>query len=422
MRGWVVGMFAASLLAASSAFAPSVFAPSAFADDAAIAAVPVWNWTYSTIPQFVGWSSNRGWPNNLVGSGHGSQFYAPVLISGSTTQPNWNFQFDAHTGYVYGQQSVGAFSGSVSTATDTTLSGTATYTGFNGWQPYATVMVNLPTGQSVLANTSTWARMDPDLVPIAVYGEGFNVGPTLGVTVPVNSNFTVVVNGGYTWRGKYWKEGGFDPLTMTTMLPNQLIDPSGVWTGAMTAVWTQGPLTLQGTGSYAVETSNYVDGLVAYRTGPRTTISGSGSYMWNDHWTTSVDGYFVHIDRNDIPQLLNPFLLTPEMLDSNNNIFRINANQMYRTPFEGGTLTVGPVGSFMFREHNSWDPTSASFVPAKTRYSVGASATYAPSSKTTVNLRVEHVWINEDSEPAAAIPVVNGDGWLAMLGLTFNTP
>lgn len=411
MKCWVAGIFAACMCAAGHAYA----------DDGG-ASAPVWNWTYDSEPQFVSWSASRGWPNNVVGSGHGSQFYVPFGVSTTGTPlNNWNFQVDVHGGYVWASQSVGSFSGSVSTATDTTVSTTTTYTGFNGFQPYLSVMANLPTGESMLTGTHTWARMDPDLVPVAVYGEGLNVGPTIGLTIPVNSELAVVVNGGYTWRGKYWKEGGFDPTTMTTMAP-QLTDPSGVWTGAATATWTHGALTLQSTASYAVETTNYVDNVAAYRTGPRTTISGSGSYLWDDHWSTSVDGYWVHIDKNDIPAAIAPFGLTPEMLDSNNNIFRINASQMYKTPFQNGTLTVGPVGSFMYRENNSWDSTSFSFVPAKTRYSVGASGTYAPNDKANVSLRLEHIWINEDNQPAAGIPTVNGQGWQGMLALTLNTP
>lgn len=390
--------------------------------DAAAPAAPVWSWSFDTEPQFVTWSAGRPWPNNVLGSGRGSQFYTPLGLSVSgSPETNWNLQLVARGGSVFASQSAGAFSGSISTTTDTTLSTTITYTGFNGWQPYVTMMANLPTGSSLLANTATWARMDPDLVPIAIYGEGLNLGPTLGVTIPFNQEFTMVVNGGYTWRGKYWKEGGFDPISMTTAAP-QDTDPSRVWTGAVSATWAHGPLMLQGSGSYAVETINSVDGVAQYRTGPRTTISGSGSYMWDDHWTTAVDGYWVHIDKNDIPAVIAPFPLTTEMLDSNNNIFRINANQMYKTPFQNGTLTVGPVGSFMFREHNSWDETSANFVPAKTRYSVGASAGYAPNNTANVSLRVEHIWINEDDQPAAGVPSVNGQGWQAMLAMTLNSP
>jgi len=411
MRYLVVGALLGGVIAAGHAYA-----------DGAAPAAPVWSWSFDTEPQFVTWSAGRPWPNNVLGSGRGSQFYTPFGLSmNGAPATDWNLQVVARGGSVFASQSAGAFSGSVSTATDTTLSATVTYTGFNGWQPYVTMMANLPTGSSLLANTATWARMDPDLVPIAIYGEGLNLGPTLGVTIPFNQEFTMVVNGGYTWRGKYWKEGGFDPVSMTTAAP-QDTDPSRVWTGAVSATWTHGPLMLQGSGSYAVETINSVDGVAQYRTGPRTTISGSGSYMWDDHWTTAVDGYWVHIDRNDIPSVIAPFPLTTEMLDSNNNIFRINANQTYRTPFQNGTLTVGPVGSFMFRQHNSWDETSANFVPAKTRYSVGASAGYAPNNTANVSLRVEHVWINEDDQPAAGVPSVNGQGWQAMLAMTLNSP
>jgi hypothetical protein len=421
----IVGALAASVIAAGHAYA-------ADADIVTKApppqAAPVWTWIYNNETQYVSWTSNRGNPTSFTGppagSARGSQFYDPfgVTMSGAPVS-NWNVNVTARGGYVYGSQTIGGLSGSVSTATDTTLSGTATYTGFSGWQPYVTLMANLPTGESVLVGTHTFARMDPDMVPVAAYGEGFNIGPTLGVNIPFNSEFTLVLNGGETWRGPFWKEGFFQGLPTLTSTPSQLINPSQMWTGAATAVWTHGAISLQGTASYAVESTSYINHALAYRAGPRTTISGSGSYRWDQSQTTSIDGYFVHSDRNDVPSAVVPGVLVPEVLDSNNDVFRINVGHMYMTPYNGGTLTVGPIGSFMYRDRNSYDPTTFSFEPAKTRYSAGASAGYSPNNKFNVNARVEHIWIDEAAQPTPfLIPTVNGQGWQASLAMTLSTP
>jgi hypothetical protein len=287
--------------------------------------------------------------------------------------------------------------------------------------PYLTVMANLPTGDSVLSGTRTFARMDPDLVPIAVYGEGFNIGPTLGVQVPFNSEFIMIVNSGLTWRGAYYKEGGFAAATLTTGLPI-LINPSQIWTSAVTGVWKHDRLTLQGTVSYAVEDTNYVSHALAYRAGDRTTISGSGSYKWDQNWTTAADGYFIHSARNDVPSVLAPAVLVPEALDSNNDVFRINVQQLYTTPYNGGTLTTGPIASFLYRDANSWDPTTMLFIPAKTLFYAGATATYMPSNSFSMNGRVERIWMDVSGAPGLGVPSFGTDGWLASLTLTLNAP
>jgi hypothetical protein len=405
-------------------------ANAAASDNASTAApAPIWTITYNSQYQFVSWNGSRGFPNTLAFSGHGSQFYNPlgVEMTGSPFQ-NWNFDLVGRAGYVYGSQSVGPFSGSVSTPTDSTFSGTATYTGFGGVQPYATLMMNLPTGEASLNGTSTFARMDPDLVPVPTYGEGFNIGPTVGVTVPLGKELTVVVNGGYTHRGQYDKEGGFDAATMQTM-GFQTTDPSNVWTVAGNATWVHDRLTVTGSVSEAWETTNYVDNLPQYRAGPRTTIAGNASYMWDDRWTTSLDGYLVHSDKNDIPNALTGMgPLFAEMFDSNNDVFRINAAQLYKTPFYNGTLTLGPVAGFMDRNHNSYDPGTAQFVPAKTRTSVGATATYVATDRLSFNGRVEYMWIHEDQMPAIAlfpatfVPNVNGQGVMVSAAVTYVLP
>ncbi|MFZ0421794.1 MAG: hypothetical protein WAL80_02835 [Xanthobacteraceae bacterium] len=419
MRYLLAAAFAAGIVVAGQAHAADLVmatkAPPA-------PAAPAWTWTLDNQAEYASWGSGRGFPSTALGPAHGSQFYNPFGLSGSgSLTSNWNLDVVARGGYVDASQTLGKFGGTVSTATDTTLSATTTYTGFGGWMPYATLMANLPTGDSVLSGTRTFARMDPDLVPVALYGEGFNIGPTLGVQIPVNSELTVIVNSGLTWRGAYYKEGAFAAATATTGLPI-LINPSQIWTSAVTGVWKHDKWTVQGTASYAMEDTNYVSHAISYRAGDRLTLSGSGSYAWDGGWTTTADGYFVHSARNDVPSVLAPLVLVPEALDSNNDVFRINLQHLYTMPYAGGTLTAGPIGSFLYRDANSWDPTTLLFIPAKTLYYLGATATYMPSKSFSMNGRVERIWMDVNSAPGSAVPSFGTDGWLASFTLTLNAP
>jgi hypothetical protein len=88
-------------------------------------------------------------------------------------------------------------------------------------------------------------------------------------------------------------------------------------------------------------------------------------------------------------------------------------------------VTVGPIASFLFRDANGYDPTTFSFVPAKTRYAVGGTASYSVTNKININGKLERVWIRENMNPgppafAPIVPFMSGDAWAAVAGATVN--
>lgn len=61
---------------------------------------------------------------------------------------------------------------------------------------------NLPTGKTDLKQKDLDLIMDPDLISINSFGEGFNINPTLTVTKEWR-NWVAGIGCGYIWRGKY---------------------------------------------------------------------------------------------------------------------------------------------------------------------------------------------------------------------------
>jgi hypothetical protein len=61
---------------------------------------------------------------------------------------------------------------------------------------------NLPTGKTDLKAKDLTAIMDPDLISINNFGEGFNINPTLSLAKELG-NWVLGVSVGYLWRGKY---------------------------------------------------------------------------------------------------------------------------------------------------------------------------------------------------------------------------
>jgi hypothetical protein len=165
--------------------------------------------------RYFSWSGTRGYPTSLSSDpGKGMQVYTPFAaqLIGRPSD-DLKLAFLARWGYVSSRQSTAGLSGSVSTFTDTMLSGTATYFGWAGVQPFVSLNINAATGKSVLLGNSAYARMDPDLVDIATFGEGWNIGPTVGVNMPLTTALVASFNVGYTFRGRYDRESAIDPIT-----------------------------------------------------------------------------------------------------------------------------------------------------------------------------------------------------------------
>jgi hypothetical protein len=141
-----------------------------------------------------------------------------------------------------------------------------------------------------------------------------------------------------------------------------------------------------------------------------------------------------HSNRNEVMfECLTgcPTTLTPEPFNSNSNIYRIGFEHLF--PFD--RVAFGPTASFLYRDHDGYEPTTLQFVPVKDRYALGMQARYALNDIVMFNARLEHVWTKEETNPALpgnmqfsvlqdstaaafAVPVVSSSGWEAALGAT----
>jgi hypothetical protein len=384
----------------------------------AVVVAQTWQTIFNSEFRYYSWTGTKGfYPGNPavpVGvSGSGSQIWVPVALStsGRVTQ-NLNAEIGLRGGYVWSRQSTPGASGQVSTATDTGLSTTFTYTGFNGIQPYLAVQYNLPTGKSAVLGTSPFARMDPDLVGVATFGEGFNIGPTLGANITLSDSWMLGLGVGYTSRGSFDRETGINVTTTNRMNPGDL------YTGNASLTYRDTRLVTQFSFSYTTETTTTINGVATFQTGDRYSASAYVSYAWTDTSTTVVNASWMHINSNKV---VPPASLATEAFNSNNDIFTATIDQKFKA-FQ--YFTVGPTGGFMYRDKNAWNPTTLTFVPAKSKWSFGGLAEYAVNPKATINMRVEHIWIRENTNPgplAPATPVwpdLTANGWQAFLGGT----
>jgi hypothetical protein len=359
-------------------------------------------------------------------------------------QPNDLFKVEivGRGGWVKANQFTPGLSGEVATATDTVASGTITYLGWNGVQPFVAVQTNLPTGRSALFGPPANARMDPDLVELSTFGEGFNIGPTVGLAFPISTSLVLATSAGYTWRGPFLREASLTATPPITQVPTDL-NPGNNLTLTGSATFKAGELSGRLIGSFSKETATDQNGTQLLRAGDRYLVSGALSYAWPEtpdekpfgakSWgVTTLKASAAHGSRNDI-LIAGASALTQELVNSNSNVFRVSVQHLYPV---GQLAAVGPTGSVLFRDRNGYDSATLQFVPKKVRWSAGLLASYVPNDTVTFTASVEGVWTHEDENPsdgskfsvtandfvpAFAAPVVSSAALQATLGITVKT-
>src|SRR5215470_6478316 len=393
-----------------------------------------WTVTVATEARYFSWSGNRGTPTTIAPANNqgasGSELYVPYAVQ-LLGRPNndWKISLLGRGGWVWARQNTAGLTGEVETTTDTIFNGTVTYYGINGIQPFVALNANLPTGRSALFGTAAFARMDGDLVDIASFGEGLNIGPSVGFNLPLTQTFIITASGGYTWRDSYNRERSTSETNPNIQSPTS-VNPGDVWT-ATTGIGYQGQrFSINGTGSLSEESTTSENGAPLYRAGRRYLFAGSTAYLWPESWgQTTLAGSFAHSNHNKV-LFLGASQLIGETMNTNSDVWRVGLQHL----FAFKQMAIGPTSSYLHRDHNGYDATTLQFVPAKDRYAAGALARFAINDRWTLNARVEHVWTHEYTHPALAngtqfsvlanafvaassAPVVNSTGWQAAFGI-----
>ncbi|HET7806611.1 MAG TPA: hypothetical protein VFL53_20420 [Pseudolabrys sp.] len=399
-----------------------------------------WTATFSTETRYYSWRNNFIPPDTSgIGPGRGWEVYIPFAMQ-LTGKPvdDLNVDFVVRGGWVKAAQTTTGLAGEVATSTDTVMSVDATYLGWQGLQPFIALSANLPTGKSALFGTSVNARMDPDLVEISTFGEGYNLGPSFGFNVPIAGSLLFTASVGYTWRGPFDRESAFPTLppgvdpdlvaNLIDIIPTVKINPGENTTVTGAVNYGTGSFAVGLTGSASWESPTNVRDRPSFKPGLRYLLSLQSSYKWPEKWgVTELTAAAAHSNRNKLVfEIAEP---TSEKFNSNSNVYRVGLQHL----FPVDQFQIGPTVSFLYRDHNGYNSTTLQFVPQKTRWAAGMLAQYAPNATVTLNARVEHVWTRENESPAedgakldvlakslipaSTVPVISGTAWQTSFGI-----
>jgi hypothetical protein len=393
-----------------------------------------WNVQFASEARYYSWKGERGSPPNFnTAPGSGSQWYVPVALQ-VTGKPIdvVKAQFLVRSGWVRSSQTTPGLSGTVETITDTVMSGTLTYLAINGVQPFIALSVNAPTGKSVLSGTEANARMDPDLVEIGSFGEGWNIGPSAGLNISLTESLMLTASVGYTWRGSFDRERSSAEINPAVQSLTSL-DPGDVLTGTLTLGYQDREWSRSATGTVSEETTTTENGVDLYKAGRRYLASAVVARNWPGQWgQTTINASYAHSNRNEVLFLGAPAIIT-ETVNTNSDLYRVGVQHLFLID---DTLALGPTASYLHRNNNAYGAGTLQFVPEKERWAVGGLARKALTQNVTFNVRGEYIWTDEDDRPASggqlfsvlanafvagsAVPVVSSRGWMVAAGINVS--
>ena len=136
------------------------------------------------------------WDDNK--DNNASQFYIPIRIMG------WHedFSLSILTAYADTHRHIGQENSSLNHLLDTKINSSYAITGKLPVEILIGLDFNLPTGKTNLSKKELTLIMDPDLISINNFGEGFNINPTITIAKEWG-RWVAGIGFGYLWRGEY---------------------------------------------------------------------------------------------------------------------------------------------------------------------------------------------------------------------------
>jgi hypothetical protein len=168
-----------------------------------------------------------------------------------------------------------ALSSKISNFTDTFLSGTYTFPELSVGALTAGVDMNLPTGQASLGALEWNSEVgeNHDLLTIDDFGEGWNVGLSLGLVRKLGP-VVAGVNGSYVYKGT------FDP---TSEVPDDDLDPGDQFLLTTLVNWEASPqVMLDGSLTYSYYTLDQVEGEKSFQQGANVAMSSTLNWQYSE--------------------------------------------------------------------------------------------------------------------------------------------
>ena len=226
--------------------------------------------------------------------------------------------------------------------------------------------------------------MDRDLVPQTRFGEGWNINPGVGVTIPLTDLVAASAGVSYNFRRAYVPDGDlefrYDPGDQWIATLG-LTYVSQSWLATLHGIWTR-------------ETTSTLESLDYFMPGDGYTASATLAHLWDDRNTSSLSFQFNHTRKNNSMNLLTG-TFGPDDQNSNSNLYIASLSHHYSLSHQWKLF-----GQFTYlkRTANLFDEVSDFYVPAKDKYlaEVGVALEAGP---TTALFSAGYLHLEQDKTP-----------------------
>ncbi len=303
------------------------------------------------------------------GENNGSQLTIPVeadLVSD-------DFSCRLLSGYTSTQSDNGITDGSLSALLDTKLNFSYQWLDNLPVDILVGLDFNLPTGKTDLDAAEIAMIVDPEMVSISYFGEGFNVNPTL-VIAKSWGNIAGGVGLGYAWRGEYDFSTNLQDYD-----PGDILTFTGELRYELSADWKLKSYVEYATFGKDKNTSG------AFHENGDLIVAGLGAHGKKGAWTIFSD---IHTVLKNKPKMqLGTQRVLTESEKSNGNELAISFGVGHPCPLSKATRLTA-VTSVLLIKANDYAETSALYIGNKEKFSLkmGAVRELRPNLEAVVNL------------------------------------
>ena len=203
----------------------------------------------------------------------------------------------------------------------------------------------------------------------------------------------------------------------------QRVSPGSTYTVNGNISSNLGSLMLTASFAYMGDSHASLNGITTGRAGAKFTSNANATYQFDERAALAVNVSWNFAQKNEIPNGLGGLLVEPKNSNSHVVIGSIEPSYLVTE-----RLRLATNYSFLYRDHNYYNPIEAQFTPAKQKHTVGGSATYAITQAATLNLRGSHSWIRQEDGPllvtipgpptvlALQPPTLKYEVWAASIG------
>ena len=306
------------------------------------------------------------WENN--NGDRGSQYYVPLKLGAEYKE----FSAQLLTAFAYTNSNPsGADTVTLSCIVDTKMNMSYTLTVSLPFDILVGLDFNLPTGKNDLDEHRIGTIMDPDLVTITYFGEGFNINPTINIAKEWD-DWAFGMGLGYLVRGEY--DYSYD---IQSYDPGDIFNLSATLEYYFNDEWCANFVT-----RYATFGTDEVKGSDYFKQGDMIEL-GLGLSRYRTSWDASAGMRYIIRTSCEFPEQDKG--VVQEEHNSYGNEFQADLSGHY---YLDKKTTINGLFNFLYVEDNDYPSSSNLFIgsKAKTTFGAGVSRVIVDNITAALNL------------------------------------